>query len=94
MSDTATQTQSNISATDLQPADWTRVMELNCDLTAELALPGIKVRDLTQMESGTVLNSHWQISADMPVRVNGVLIAWSEFEVVGDHLAIRFTELA
>jgi len=75
-------------------ADWTRVHGLRCELAVELAVPGVKVRDLMSMRSGTVINSRWQLSADVPLRVNGELIAWSEFEVVGKKLAVRITELA
>jgi flagellar motor switch protein FliN len=73
---------------------WTGVQLLPCDLTVDLALPGLRVRDLLQLEPGWVIDSHWQVSADVPLRVNGELVAWSEFEVVGDRLAVRLTEVA
>jgi len=84
------------AVTDLAspPANWSRVQGLNCRLTVELALPGVKVRDLMGMRVNTVINSQWQLSADVPLRVNGELIAWSEFEVAGKKLAVRITELA
>jgi flagellar motor switch/type III secretory pathway protein FliN len=34
------------------------------------------------------------VRRDVPLRVNGNVIGWSEFEVVGDTLAVRLTELA
>jgi flagellar motor switch/type III secretory pathway protein FliN len=76
------------------PAAWAGVQGLACELTVDLALPGVKVRDLMRMERNMVIDSHWQLSADVPIRVNGELIAWSEFEVVGQRLAVRVTELA
>jgi flagellar motor switch/type III secretory pathway protein FliN len=46
-----------------------------------------------QLETNSVIDSHWQLLADVPLRVNGELIAWGEFEVVGDRLGIRLIEL-
>ena len=93
MAETATARQPESSESSLTAADWTRVHDLACLLTVDLALPGVKVRDLMRIEHDTVIDSHWHLSADMPLRVNGELIAWGEFEVVGDHLAVRITEL-
>ncbi|HUK23275.1 MAG TPA: FliM/FliN family flagellar motor C-terminal domain-containing protein [Terriglobales bacterium] len=83
-------------ATAAPPASaaWAQAQLLPCDLTVELELPGLKVRDLLQLGPGFVIDSHWQASADLPLRVNGELVAWSEFEVVGDRLAVRVTEVA
>jgi hypothetical protein len=33
-------------------------------------------------------------TSDVPVRVNGLLIGWTEFEVIEDRLAARITEQA
>jgi flagellar motor switch/type III secretory pathway protein FliN len=41
-----------------------------------------------------VVRTNWQAVRDVPLRVNGALIGWSEFEVVGNRLAVRVTELA
>jgi flagellar motor switch/type III secretory pathway protein FliN len=73
---------------------WQPVLALPCNLTVELELPGFKVSDLLKMGPGTVLGSTWAVRRDVPLRVNGNVIGWSEFEVVGDTLAVRLTELA
>ena len=73
---------------------WQPVLALTCSLTVDLELPGFKVSDLLQMRAGTVLGSTWAVRRDVPLRVNGNVIGWSEFEVVGDTLAVRLTELA
>jgi flagellar motor switch protein FliN len=93
MAQTAAAPQPDSSANE-PPADWSSVHGLICELTVELALPGVRVRDLMGMQRDIVIDSHWQLSADVPLRVNGELIAWSEFEVVGKRLAVRVTELA
>ena len=93
MPESAAVTQGETPAVDDSVA-WARVRNLGCSLTVELALPDITVRDLMQMQGDTVIDSRWEVSADVPLLVNGVLIAWGEFEVVGGRLAVRITELA
>ena len=52
------------------------------------------VADLVQLERGRIIATHWTVGQDVPLRINGALIAWSEFEVVQNRLAVRLTELA
>ena len=79
---------------EAESARWRPVLGLPCDLTIDLPLPGFRVGDLLQLQSGSVIGTSWQLARDVPLRVNGTLIGWSEFEVVGDRLAARLTELA
>ncbi|HEY6764466.1 MAG TPA: FliM/FliN family flagellar motor C-terminal domain-containing protein [Candidatus Sulfotelmatobacter sp.] len=73
---------------------WHPLLNLPCQLTVDLELPGFKVSDLLQLRTGSVLGSSSPVREDVPLRVNGTLIGWSEFEVVGEKLAVRLTELA
>jgi flagellar motor switch protein FliN len=73
---------------------WRRVEALPCLLTIEIAVPGFTVADLVHLERGRIIATGWTVGQDVPLRVNGELIAWSEFEVVQNRLAIRLTELA
>jgi flagellar motor switch protein FliN len=77
-----------------EPDPWIHVLKLPCQLTLELPLPDFTVGTLMHLEPGTVIDSHWNVSDDLPLRVNGEVIAWSEFEVVANRLAVRLTELA
>lgn len=72
---------------------WAQALLLRCALTVDLGLRGFTVRDWLQLNSESVIDSQWQVTAYVPLRVNGVLIAWAEFEVVNDHRAVRITEL-
>jgi flagellar motor switch/type III secretory pathway protein FliN len=45
------------------------------------------------LKPSSVINSHWRVGTDIPLRLNGELIASGEFEVVGNNLAVRLTEL-
>ena len=73
---------------------WARVENLPCLLTVEIPVPGFTVADLVHLTQGKVITTRWIVGQDVPMRINGELIAWCEFEVVQDHLAIRLTELA
>ena len=73
---------------------WGRVEALPCLLTVEISVPGFTVADLVQLEPERIIASRWTVGQDVPLRVNGELIAWSEFEIVNNHVAVRLTELA
>ncbi|MBZ5706037.1 MAG: FliM/FliN family flagellar motor switch protein [Acidobacteriia bacterium] len=93
MPETATEKKTETSGNGETEA-WRQVQDLPCELTLDLPLPGFKVRDLLRLDAGSVLDSGWKVGADLPLRVNGTLIAWSEFEVVAERLAARVTEVA
>ena len=61
---------------------WSEVMGIPCRLTAEFPITGLKVGD-----------GHQNDSTPIPIWVNGVMLGWAEFDVVGKRLAIRVTEL-
>jgi flagellar motor switch/type III secretory pathway protein FliN len=75
-------------------ARWGPVLGLPCELMAELPVPDFKIADLLMLRSGSLINVHWRAGHDVPLRLNGTLIGWSELEVLGNHLAVRLTELA
>jgi flagellar motor switch/type III secretory pathway protein FliN len=72
---------------------WLQALTLRCDLTVDMPLPGFKVADVLRLRKSAVINSRWRVGSDVPLRVNGRLIARGEFEVVDNHLAVRLTEL-
>ncbi len=82
------------ATTNADTADWSIAMRLPCSLTLELSVPAFTVRDLLRLEKGVVIDTNWSQSTDIPLRANGCLIGWTEFEVVGERLAVRITELA
>jgi flagellar motor switch/type III secretory pathway protein FliN len=77
-----------------EDARWRPVLGLPCELTVELPLPDFKIADLLSLRAGSVVEARWRVGQDVPLRLNGTLIGWSEFEVVGRSLAVRLTELA
>jgi len=73
---------------------WRPVLALPCQLTVDLPLPHFKVADFLALRAGSVIGTNWRVAHDVPLRVNGTLIAWAELEGSGRRLAVRLTELA
>jgi flagellar motor switch protein FliN/FliY len=87
-------TAADKSVPDLERDKWAHVRDLPCKLTVDLPLPGFRVMDLLALAPRSVIDTHWPVGNDVPLRVNGELLAWCEFEVVENRLAVRLTELA
>ena len=73
---------------------WPTLSQLRMTMTAGIPLHGFKIRDLLRLESGQVIESGWPEAEDVPLCVGQVQVAWSEFEVVEQRLAVRLTRLA
>lgn len=73
---------------------WKQVEKLACNLSVEVRVPGFTLKDLLNLHPQSILRSHLPTSASPPLRVNGELVAWCDFEVLGNRLAVRLTELA
>jgi len=82
----------NLSASG--EARWLPFLGLPCQLEVDLPLPNFKVGDLIQLRSGLLIATEWRLTRDVPLRVNGTLIGWGEFDGSGNRLAVRLTELA
>jgi flagellar motor switch protein FliM len=72
---------------------WDEAGWLACLFSVDLPVKRFTVRDLLQLDAGTVLETKIADSADVPVVVNGKVIGWAEFEMSGQKLAVRMTEL-
>jgi flagellar motor switch/type III secretory pathway protein FliN len=72
---------------------WNEAALLPCILSVDVPLKEFTVRDLLQLDTGSIVESKNVNGADLPVSVNAKVIGWAEFEVVGPRLAVRLTEL-
>lgn len=72
---------------------WTEAGWLTCLISVDLSLARFTVRDLLLLDVGAILETRNSDGADVPVMVNAQLIGWAEFEIVGQRLAVRMTEV-
>jgi flagellar motor switch/type III secretory pathway protein FliN len=72
---------------------WDEAGWLPCLISVDLPVRVFTVRDLLQLDVGAVLETEIADGADVPVMVNAQLVGWAEFEIVGQKLAVRMTEL-
>jgi len=67
---------------------------LPCTLTLEIPVVRFTIGDLLALRKGSIVETACHHTSDVPLRVNQLLIGWTEFDVVGDRLAVRITEQA
>jgi flagellar motor switch protein FliN/FliY len=82
-------TGSIASAQSLDSMPW-----LPCALSLEVPIVGFTIGDLLMLAKDSVVESSCHHTSDVPLRVNQLLIGWTEFEVIGDRLAVRITDQA
>jgi flagellar motor switch/type III secretory pathway protein FliN len=78
-----------IKADPLDSMPW-----LPCMLSLEVPVVGFTIGDLLTLTKGSVVETSCHHTSDVPLRVNQLLIGWTEFEVIGDRLAVRITDQA
>ena len=82
-------------ATEPSPTAFDRldtVPWLPCTLALDVPLVHFTVGDLLSLKEGTIVETACHQTSDLPLRVNNVLVGWTEFEAVGERLAVRLTE--
>ncbi len=67
---------------------------LPCCASLEIPICNFTLGDLLRLKKDTVLTTAIRSTEDLPLRVNHRLVAWIQFEMIGDRLAARITELA
>jgi hypothetical protein len=60
---------------------------LPCRVTVELPVVRFTIGDLLALTQGSIVETACNQTSDVPLRVNRLLIGWTEFEVIGDRLA-------
>ena len=70
------------------------VSRLPVELDVAVPVRDFRVRNLLARETGPIIETEWAHGEDMPLAAGDVQLAWSEFEVVENQLAVRITRLA
>lgn len=73
--------------------DWRQIWWLPCVLSLELPLARFTVRDLLRLRPGGIVETRYSRGAEIPLRANGQIIGWAEFEPAGERIGVRVTEL-
>jgi flagellar motor switch/type III secretory pathway protein FliN len=63
-------------------------------LSLELPVVRFTIGDLLTLTKGSIVETACHHTSDLPLRVNHLLIGWTEFEVSGDRIAVRITDQA
>lgn len=79
-------------ATTVQSDPLDNIPWLPCTLTLEVPVVNFTIGDLLSLKKGSIVETACHHTSDVPLRVNQLLLGWTEFEVVGDRLAVRITE--
>jgi len=71
-----------------------RLSRLAVELDVAIPVRDFRVRDLLALAPGQVIGTQWQEEEDLPLAARGAQLAWSEFEVIDEQLAVRVTRIA
>jgi flagellar motor switch/type III secretory pathway protein FliN len=66
---------------------------LPVELDVVVPVKEFRVRNLLMLEPGNVIPSQWSYGDDVPLAAGAAQLAWTEFEVIDTHLAVRITRL-
>jgi flagellar motor switch/type III secretory pathway protein FliN len=70
------------------------ISKLPVELDVAVPIHNFRVRNLLALEPGAVVASQWPQGDDLPVMSGHHALAWSEFEVIDAHLAVRLTRVS
>ena len=82
-----------VNSMEQHPA-WPVLSRIALPLAVQVPLNRIKVRDLLRLSEGQILASVWSHTHDVPLTAGAVRLAWSEFEISGEKIGVRLTQLA
>lgn len=69
------------------------ISKLSVEIDVAVPIRKFRVRNLLTLAEGAVIASQWKEGGDIPLAARGAQLAWAEFEVVNQRLAIRITRL-
>jgi flagellar motor switch/type III secretory pathway protein FliN len=81
------------AAMDEHPA-WQMVSRIPASLSVAVPVRGLRVARLLALEAGQVVASNWATTEDVPLAAGNIRLAWGEFEIANQRLALRITRIA
>jgi flagellar motor switch/type III secretory pathway protein FliN len=79
---------------DSEPAAQEAVTaRIPVEIDVAVPIRDFQVRKLLALATGQIIATRWVEGEDMPLGARGTQLAWTEFEVVDQKLAVRITRL-
>jgi flagellar motor switch protein FliN/FliY len=69
------------------------ISRLPVEVDVSVPIRKFRVRNLLALAVGGVISSQWGQGEDMPLAARGAQLAWTEFEVIDQKLAVRVIRL-
>lgn len=82
-----------LDAEEEMPAIDGPVARLPVEVDVVVPVREFRVRHLLALEPGELIESQWSYGEDVPLAAGDVQLAWSEFEVLDNQIAVRITRL-
>jgi flagellar motor switch/type III secretory pathway protein FliN len=73
---------------------WEEVGWLPCRLSVEIPVARFTLGDLLSLKVNSLVDARTQSDTNVPVSVNGACIGFGKFNMAGDQVAVRLSELA
>jgi len=70
------------------------VGQIPVEIDVTIPIRNFRVRNLLALSSEQVIGTEWLEGEDLPLGARGAQLAWTEFEVIDQKLAVRITRLA
>src|SRR5260370_42022239 len=67
---------------------------LPCTLALDLPVDKFTVADLLNLANGSIVETAYHQRSNLPLRVNGQMYAWTQFEDVAERLAAHLSALS
>lgn len=77
----------------MHPAFPPLFLRLPVDLVVGVPVRDFRVRHLLALAPGQIVETQWNHGEDLPLAAGAIQVAWSEFEVVENRLAVRITRV-
>ena len=69
------------------------IRQIPVEIDVAVPIRKFRVRNLLALATGQVIATRWLDGEDMPLAARGAQLAWTEFEVIDQKLAVRITRL-
>jgi flagellar motor switch/type III secretory pathway protein FliN len=90
----ATQAAALALPEDEAPIFAPQILLLPVELDVMVGVRNFRVRNLLALQPEALIESQWANGEAVPLAAGAVRVAWGEFEVVDNELAVRVTRLA